>query len=166
VRLLIDQSDAIIADLPPEQRAAARVLQDALIDMVGDGDENDDGDEDDDGADNTQPCEPCEPVPEVTEQELVAAAYFARVREELGWEQMGPLPSPSLAMLSASYNGCAGGLLLTSGQLLWMAKGAHFSEAGLRVPLSGGAPTARHLRRLPKPVCVRRQLLPDRRVAC
>ena len=119
--MLIDQADAIIADLPPGHRAAARVLQDALIEMVGDGDEDNDDDEYDDGADNTQPCEPCEPVPGVTEQELVAAASFARVREELGWEQMGPLPSPSLAVLSASYNGCAG-LLLTSGQLLWVAK--------------------------------------------
>jgi hypothetical protein len=40
--LLIDQSDAIIADLPSEHRAAARVLQDTLIEMVGDGDKDDD----------------------------------------------------------------------------------------------------------------------------
>ena len=96
--MLIDQSDAIIADLPPH-RVAARVLQDALIQMVGDGDIDDDGDDANDGADNTQPCEP---APEVTEQERVAAAYFARVREELGWSEMGPLPSPSLAVLKAS----------------------------------------------------------------
>ena len=99
--MLIDQSDAIIADLPPH-RVAARVLQDALIQMVGDGDVDDDGDDANDGADNKQPCEPCEPAPGVSEQERVAAAYFARVREELGWSEMGPLPSPSLAVLKAS----------------------------------------------------------------
>ena len=79
-------------------RLAARVLQDALIQMLGDGGEDDDdGDDANDGAENTQPCEPCEPAPEVTEQELVAAAYFARVREELGWSEMGPLPSRAVA---------------------------------------------------------------------
>jgi hypothetical protein len=135
--VLLDQAEAVIADLPPEHRAAARVLQDTLIEMVGDGDEDDDGDEADDGAANTQPCEPCEPAPEATEQERVAAAYFALVREACAWTDMGPLPSPSLAVLNASYNGCAGALLLTSGQLLWVAVGAHFSEAGgLRFPLS------------------------------
>jgi hypothetical protein len=154
VRELINQCEMIIADLPMEHRAAARAMQEALVEMVGDADEAKDGDgnEGDDGGDgNVQPCapcegepcerEPCEPIPEprasteMTEQERAGTAYFARVREEIGWSEIGPLPEPSLAALKASYQGCAGGLLLTSGQLLWVAVGKHFSEAGLRVPL-------------------------------
>ena len=56
---------------------------------------------------------------------------------------MGPLPSPSLAVLSVHGRPIVRcwlrgrpTVLLTSGQLLWVAKGAHFSEAGLRIPLS------------------------------
>ena len=49
----------------------------------------------------------------------------------------GSATPPSLAVLNASNNGRAGTLVLTSGQLLWVAMGAHFSEAGgLRFPLS------------------------------
>ena len=86
-----DHNPYLVLGFLPPHRVAARVLQDALIQMVGDGDVDDDGDDANDGADNTQPCEPCEPAPEVTEQELVAAAYFARVREELGCSEMVPL---------------------------------------------------------------------------
>ena len=61
--MLIDQSDAIIADLPPH-RVAARVLQDALIQMVGDCDNDDDCDDaKNDGVDKTQPCASCASPP-------------------------------------------------------------------------------------------------------
>ena len=43
---------------------------------------------------------------------------------------MGPLPEPSLVVLKASYKGCAGGLQLTSSQLLWVVVGTHCSTLG------------------------------------
>ena len=38
-------------------------------------------------------------------------------------------------MLRASHNGCAGGLLLTQFELLWIKSGSHFSDAQLHVDL-------------------------------
>ena len=58
-----------------------------------------------------------------------AASGLARGRTE------GAPPSPPLAVLQASHNGCAGGLLLTHFELLWIKAGCHFSDAQLRVPL-------------------------------
>jgi hypothetical protein len=68
-------------------------------------------------------------------QERIAIAYFAEVREAIGWSTDGMPLSPPLAVLRASYNGCAGGLLLTHFELLWIKAGSHFSEAQLRMPL-------------------------------
>ena len=39
--MLIDQCEMIIADLPVEHRAAARAMQEALVEMVCDGDADD-----------------------------------------------------------------------------------------------------------------------------
>ena len=68
-------------------------------------------------------------------QERIAIAYFAEVREAIGWSTDGMPLSPPLAVLRASYNECAGGLLLTHFELLWIKAGSHFSEAQLRMPL-------------------------------
>ena len=59
------------------------------------------------------PCEPDEPKqPGQTEAERVAAVFFEEVREVSGWSTKGAPPSAPLAVLRASHNGCAGGLLL------------------------------------------------------
>ena len=113
VRRIIVQADIILANVPEEHAHAARALQEALIELMGEAD--------DEHADAEEPaaCEACEPV-----QEAIAAAFFESVREELAWSaESGTLPSPPLAVLKASYRGCAGGLLLTASQLLWVPMG-------------------------------------------
>ena len=131
VRRIITQADVIMAGVPPEHAAAARALQEALIELVGDA-----GDDDDEAGDAAA-CEACEPDESgtPTAQETMATAFFERVREELAWSELGALPSQPLGMLKASYNGCAGGLILTRAELLWVPMGAHFSQAQLRLPL-------------------------------
>ena len=130
VRTLVEQSDAIISEMPTQHAAAARALQDALIDLVGEGDDQ----EDNDGNEHAEMCTPCT---EPTEQECVAAAFFQQVADELAWSMpSAPPPSPPLALLKASFNDCAGGLVLTRSELLWVPMGAHFSEAKVRLPLS------------------------------
>ena len=119
--------DLIVENMPPEHAATARALQEALMEMLGETDEEE-------GEEGGSTCEPCTPA-EPTEQERTATAYFEEVREVVGWSMEGAPPSPPLAALRASHNGCAGGLLLTRFELLWIAAGSHFSEAKLRVPL-------------------------------
>ena len=100
---IITQADVIRAEVPPEHAAAARALQEALMELVGEAD--DDGDDSDEPV--PAPCGECEP--ESSAQEAMATAYFERVREELAWSaESGALPSPPLAVLKASYHGCAG----------------------------------------------------------
>ena len=129
VSRLIDQADVILDDVPHHHVAAVRALQDALVEMVGVL-EDEPADEE-----SPQPCLPCEPD-EPTELEEKATAFFASVREELAWSvEEGPLPTTPLAVLKASYKGCAGGLVLTSSKLLWVAMGSHFSKPGLCINL-------------------------------
>ena len=136
VRRVCVQMDIILDEIPLEQAAAVRALQAALIEMLDDAGEAAD---DDQSGESCEPCEPCEPsAPEesnTTEAERVAAAFFQEVTEAVGWSTDGAPPSPPLAVLHASYNGCAGGLLLTKFELLWIKAGNHFSEAQLRLPL-------------------------------
>eukprot|EP00964_Phaeocystis_antarctica_P123709 scaffold87403_cov33-Phaeocystis_antarctica.AAC.1 len=88
--------------------------------------EGEDGGEEggDEGEEDELTCAPCEP----TELQSVAEAYFAEVQESIAWSTEGAPPSPPLAVLQASRNGCAGGLLLTRFELLWFATGSHFSQ--------------------------------------
>eukprot|EP00966_Prymnesium_polylepis_P328486 7384285-Prymnesium_polylepis.1 len=53
VRRVCTQMDLILEEIPPEQAAAARALQAALIELVDDA-----GDDDDDGAEACGECEP------------------------------------------------------------------------------------------------------------
>ena len=126
-------------EMPPEHAPVVRALQDALMELVAEGE----GCDEDVGSTDME-CEPC-PPPEpteleqqqATEQEQIAAAFFEQVAEELAWtDPTGALPSGPLAMLRASFNGCAGGLILTPYQLMWVAAGSHFSRARVRVPLT------------------------------
>ena len=138
VRRVSTQMDIILDDIPPEQQAAARALQAALIEMLDDA-----GDDDGDDGDDANVCGQCESddescAPEgsnITEAEQVAMAYFQEVTEAVGWSTEGAPPSPPLAVLRASLNGCAGGLLLTQFELLWIKAGCHFADAQLLVPL-------------------------------
>ena len=131
VRRIITEADVILSDVPEVHAHAARAMQEALIELVGEAD-----DEDAD-ADEPGPCEPCEEEASApSAQEAKATAFFASVREELAWAvEEGPPPATPLAVLKSSYNGCAGGLVLTSSKLLWVAMGSHFSKPGLRVDL-------------------------------
>ena len=136
VKTLIEQADQIVSEMPPQHATAARALQDALIELVGEAELPglDDADSDD-GSDDGEVCEPCEPC-EPTQQESVAMAFFQQVADELAWSMpAAPPPSPPLALLRASFNGCAGGLVLTRSELLWVSMGAHFSDAKVRVPI-------------------------------
>ena len=133
---LVEQCEAIVREMPPEHAPVIRALQDALMELVAEG-EGSDGDV---GSTDMEcePCPPSEPTePEqqqATEQEQVAAAFFNQVAEELAWtDPTGALPSEPLAMLRASLDGCAGGLILTPHQLMWVAAGSHFSRARVRV---------------------------------
>ena len=131
VRRIVTQMDIILDEMPPEHAVAARALQSALIEMV---------DEAEDEGEEGNLCEPCDVEAPAessapTEAERVAAAYFQEVTEAVEWSTEGAPPSPPLAVLRASHNGHAGGLLLTRFELLWIAAGSHLSEAQLRVPL-------------------------------
>ena len=130
VRRIVTQMDIILDEIPPEHAAAARALQSALLDMIVEAE-----DEDDETEEGEPVCEPCDTA-EPTDAECRAAAYFEEVTEAVGWstEDAAP-PSPPLAVLRASRNGCDGGLLLTHFELLWIKAGCHFSDAQLRVPL-------------------------------
>jgi hypothetical protein len=136
VRRICTQMDIILDDIPSEHAAAARALQAALVEMLDDAGEADD---DDQSGESCEPCELCEPSEpdgsSMTEAERVATAYFQEVTEAVGWSTEGAPPSPPLAVLRASHNGCAGGLLLTHFELLWIKVGSHFSDAQLRMPL-------------------------------
>ena len=133
VRTLVEQSDAIVSEMPTQHAAAARALQDAIIDLVGEADEQDG----DDGNEHAEACTPCTESTEPTEQERVATAFFQQVADELAWQMPSAAPpSLPLALLKASFNDCAGGLVLTRSELLWVPMGAHFSEAKVRLPLS------------------------------
>eukprot|EP00966_Prymnesium_polylepis_P275070 6355918-Prymnesium_polylepis.1 len=136
VRRVCTQMDIIIDEMSSEQAAAARALQAAMIEMLDDAGDDDD----DDGAGACQQCESddesCAPDgSNMTEAEQVATAFFQEVTEAVGWSTEGAPPSPPLAALRASLNGCTGGLLLTQFELLWIKAGGHFSDAQLRVPL-------------------------------
>ena len=130
VGTLVDQCEAIVREMPPEHAMAVRALQEAIMDLMADG-ESDGGSDDDEQEDPE--CEQCEP----TEQEQMASSFFQRVASELEWtDPSGVPPEPPLAVLRASFGGCLGGLILTASQLFWVAKGRHFSQAGVRVQLS------------------------------
>ena len=81
-------------------------------------------------------CSVCEPEPtEPSKCERVASAFFEQVAEELAWTDPTSGGSPPLAVLGASYDGGASGLILTPYQLMWVAVGCHFSQARVQVPL-------------------------------
>ena len=128
---LVMQCEVIVREMPQEHAPAIRALQEALMELVAEGE----------GEDESAPCEDecasCESEPpEPSEHERIAAAFFEQVAEELAWtDPTGALPTPPLAVLRASYDGVAGGLLLTPHQLMWVGMGAHFSQARVRVPL-------------------------------
>eukprot|EP00966_Prymnesium_polylepis_P333318 7388790-Prymnesium_polylepis.1 len=134
VRSIITQMDVILSEIPEEQQVAVSAMQEALMEMIGEA-EGDDEAEDGDGGQ----CEQCDPMEtsdaKQTEEERVAAAYFEEVQEAVGWSTEGAPPSPPLAVLRASRNGCAGGLLLTRFELLWVKVGGHYSQADFRVCL-------------------------------
>lgn len=120
------QCEQIVREMPPEHAPAIRALQEALLDMVADGEDADGDDE----------CSVCEPEPtEPSKCERVATAFFEQVAEELAWTDPTSGGLPPLAVLGASYDGVAGGLILTPYQLMWVAEGCHFSQARVRVPL-------------------------------
>ena len=128
---LVLQCEAIVREMPTEHAPAIRALQEALMDMVAEA-EDDDGGED---APAGFECPRCESEP--TDQEKVASAFFEQVAEELAWtDPTSTLPSVPLAVLRASFNGSAGGLMITAHQFLWVAMGSHFSQAGVRLPLA------------------------------
>jgi hypothetical protein len=137
VRRIITQMDVILGEIPPEHAPAARALQEALMEMVGDAeDEDESGGEGEEGevCESCESCESSKPV-ELSTAEQCATAYFEEVAAAVSWSSEGPPPEAPLAVLKASLNGCAGGLLLTPYELLWIAAGSHFSEAKLRVQL-------------------------------
>ena len=115
--------EIILDEIPPEQAAAARALQEALMEMLDEAEGEDEGEE-------GEACEPCGPVESnaPTEAERVATSYFEEVAETVRWSTEGMLPSPPFAVLKASLDGCAGGLLLTQFELLWIVAGSHFSD--------------------------------------
>ena len=132
LRTIVTQMDVILEDIPLEQVDAVRALQQAMLEMLVSA-EGEDGSEEggDEGEEDEPTCAPCEP----TELQSAAEAYFAEVQESIAWSTEGAPPSPPLAVLQASRNGCAGGLLLTRFELLWFATGSHFSQADFRVSL-------------------------------
>jgi hypothetical protein len=155
VRTIVSQMDIIISEIPPEHATVARVLQEALMGLLGEAEGDSDGEE---GEPECEPCthirqegdgasacgqcesdEPCESSApngsNMIDAEKVATAFFQEVAEAVGWSTEGAPPSPPLAVLRASHNGCAGGLLLTQFELLWIKSGSHFSDAQLHVDL-------------------------------
>ena len=135
---LVMQCEVIVREMPPEHAPAIRALQEALMEMVADAEGDVDIAEIDGAAMECDPCEEDEPEPcEIaTESEQVATAFFERIADELAWtDPTSALPSPPLGLLAASFEGCTGGLLLTAHQLMWVAAGAHFSQARVRIPL-------------------------------
>jgi len=132
LRTIVTQMDAILEDIPSEQVDAVRALQQAMLEMLVSAEGEEGGEEGGDEGEEGEPtCVPCEP----TELQSAAEAYFAEVQESIAWSTEGAPPSPPLAVLQASRNGCAGGLLLTRFELLWFATGTHFSQADFRVSL-------------------------------
>jgi hypothetical protein len=94
------QCEQIVREMPPEHAPAIRALQDALLDMVADG-EDADGDESSPGDDE---CSLCEPEPsEPSHCERVASAFFEQVAEELEWTDPTSGGSPPLAVLYTRY---------------------------------------------------------------
>jgi len=127
VRRIVTQMDIILNEIPLEQAAAAQALRMALMEMVDEAGDEEEGEE-------GETCARCEEI-KPTEAERVAAAYFQEVSDAVGWSKEGmPLSAP-LSVLKASHNGCAGGLMLTRFELMWIKAGCHFSEAKVRIPL-------------------------------
>eukprot|EP00966_Prymnesium_polylepis_P099130 2295882-Prymnesium_polylepis.1 len=101
---IITQMDLIVAEVPLEHAPAARALQEALMEMIGEADAEDEAEE----GELCESCEPAEPcnTAEQTDAERRAAAYFEEVTDAVGWSTEGAAPpSPPLAVLRASHNG-------------------------------------------------------------
>eukprot|EP00966_Prymnesium_polylepis_P312215 7214122-Prymnesium_polylepis.1 len=137
VRRFCIQMDVILDEIPDEHVAAARALQAALLDLLDDAGDDDDDDDDSGAREECEPCEPSAPnrSDTPTEAEQIATAFFEEVTEAVGWSTESAPPSPPLAVLRATRNGCAGGLMLLRFELLWIKAGSHFAHAQLRVPL-------------------------------
>lgn len=144
VRRIVVQMDLILEEIPQEHAIAARALQEAMMELVAEAEDEDETtceacDTDEPTVEEPTVADPTVAEPteatEPTGAEKKAEAYFAEVTEAIGWRSEGLPPSAPLAVLRASYNGCAGGLLLTEYELLWIATGSHFSQAKLHLDL-------------------------------
>eukprot|EP00966_Prymnesium_polylepis_P089348 2068589-Prymnesium_polylepis.1 len=98
VRRVVFQMDLLVEEIPPEHAAAARALQEALIEMVVEAEDEDEADDGEPVCEPDELCEPCDTADaEPTDSERRAAAYFEEVTEAVGWSTEGAPPSPPLA---------------------------------------------------------------------